>query len=621
MKINFKQQGGAMPPYLSYRPYSPAGNSAVTQQTTTQTTQSTSDKTKDDGKIKDKDLAAMIKEADLLPNDEVKVISQLKNMYELMELSGNNTFGMMSLYLNILQKAKQGKFSRTQYDNSYIEAKEDKGLNEIAITSEGKFVSLKKDRRGLESVSPTEYFKNPEKYRLVTNSNLLYLRAYNPDFASQDSIFGVVENAIGMEKVQSLIKSNLESLGTNESTYSINIHQENGQVVEGAEVLKQLQKNGFPGETSIDGLYQAKIINKNQQTQAKLAISYLYQMLPDNAKVLLKYKARGSDKGVFDLISSLVLSKSNFTSDISLDYKGAYDKDGIDKNSETYSKKSESEPKVSPSAQFIMGLGQTDMFQIQDGTREGLLVQSTTMPLQKDGKNMGRSTLLEVTSSDLNGALYTNNITMGGVQIDPSALNDVMVDGNVYRIDMVIDTQAAMNGIIKPDFRALKKKEQADKEIKDLGIDPKNYSEINKVYQKHGLPWKYNSQGKLNTQQYATFAVFDGIASSKAFDEDEMEKAEWDNYLQPLGENATKNAIDEFKLRNSNFTFDTGSLFRDGDRMLKGTVYIPIKKNALNYMSTSMTGKQATFYHDLSVERQYSQNKKLQNYHNPNNEQ
>jgi len=48
---------------------------------------------------------------------------------------------------------------------------------------------------------------------------------------------------------------------------------------------------------SLDGLYKAKYIRKDQAEQISAAINYLYDVLPDNAKQLLKLKT-GSQKGV-----------------------------------------------------------------------------------------------------------------------------------------------------------------------------------------------------------------------------------------------------------------------------------------------------------------------------------
>jgi hypothetical protein len=46
---------------------------------------------------------------------------------------------------------------------------------------------------------------------------------------------------------------------------------------------------------NISDLYKYKYLTKSQAEQAKKAIQYIYQTLPNNAKTLLKMKSDGSD--------------------------------------------------------------------------------------------------------------------------------------------------------------------------------------------------------------------------------------------------------------------------------------------------------------------------------------
>jgi hypothetical protein len=50
----------------------------------------------------------------------------------------------------------------------------------------------------IKSMSPEEYLANKSKLHLVTNSELLYMRANDKRFANNDTIFGIVSNGIGI---------------------------------------------------------------------------------------------------------------------------------------------------------------------------------------------------------------------------------------------------------------------------------------------------------------------------------------------------------------------------------------------------------------------------------------
>jgi hypothetical protein len=58
------------------------------------------------------------------------------------------------------------------------------------------------------------------KYRLLTNSEVLDLNGTNASFMFDTTLLKIVENGIGMEKVNELIKNASMSLGTSEAQQS-----------------------------------------------------------------------------------------------------------------------------------------------------------------------------------------------------------------------------------------------------------------------------------------------------------------------------------------------------------------------------------------------------------------
>ena len=51
---------------------------------------------------------------------------------------------------------------------------------------------VKDSDNNIRAISPTEYFKNKDKYRIQTNSNLLYSREHDPNMAFQNSLLEIV---------------------------------------------------------------------------------------------------------------------------------------------------------------------------------------------------------------------------------------------------------------------------------------------------------------------------------------------------------------------------------------------------------------------------------------------
>lgn len=171
------------------------------------------------------------------------------------------------MYLGALYKTKVAGYNKKEYDNAYKIVKDNKGLSEFAITDNGSLVVQNRETGQFTTIKVQEFLANPDafttdasKYAVQTNSNLLYWRAHSKNQAFNNGVFSIVENGIGLEKVAELVNSNLNNLGKSETTKPFSIYSQSGQIVAGADVLKELQKQGV--NTTIDGLYEGKVISE-----------------------------------------------------------------------------------------------------------------------------------------------------------------------------------------------------------------------------------------------------------------------------------------------------------------------------------------------------------------------
>lgn len=631
MKIQFKQQGGAMPPYLTFTPFIPTSNIPQNTIGGQQQTATTTSK-QDTGKVTEKDLVSMIEKIDGLPNDMYQVITGLKQMYTLQNVlpSTFSTKSLVDTYLNSLYKTKVATFNKKQFDETYNIVKANKGLSEVAITDSGELIAQNLNTGELKNINVDQYLANKDQfdkkgYQLLTNSNLLYMRAHSPNYAFNNSIFTIVENGIGLEKVQDLLKNNINQLGESNASVVTSVYQKDGKILAGAELLRQLE--GYKSNTSIDGLYEAKKVTSEQREQIRLAINYLYTTLPENAKALLRLKSGGGEAGAKQLIEQLLLSKQNVKLESSVTYKGDYNSDGSKKRSSGESGDSTDDKlKYNSAVQLLAGVGYKSKFIIQDGTSDGIIVSSNEIPATKQNQKLGRSSLLDLSQSDFGGILKFKDATMGGLTINQTALDKVMTDGIVHSMDMIIDQNALEKGIIKPDLKALKRKQQADDYIKQNNIDSKDLNKVNEVYQKFNLPMLYDKNGELNANYYARFAVFDGTAISSAFEDTQDSDITFNDFLKELEGQDELNALDEFKKSNPKMHYDSKSwwdsaspIWNSHDSIYKGTIFIPIKNHTLNAMAgTNMTGSQIMQLEDAENYK-IQQQKKIQQWVNGNN--
>lgn len=147
-------------------------------------------------------------------------------------------------------------------------------------------------------------------YQLLTNSNLLYLRANSTDAAFNHKLITVAQNGVGMETINKLIFDSIANLGTSVYSEEGYAKTKQGELLEGLEdFYKAIQASDGNFNGTINDLYKYNLLTKTQAEQAKKAMQYVYNTLPLNVKALLKVKSDGSDVGALKLIETIISSK------------------------------------------------------------------------------------------------------------------------------------------------------------------------------------------------------------------------------------------------------------------------------------------------------------------------
>lgn len=504
--------------------------------------------------------------------------------------SSDSLFGstsqIASQYANTLLGIKIANFSKKKYDEIKKTLDQNGGLNEIAVTDSGGV--LVSDSEGkVSQISIDKYLQNKNRYKALTNSNILYMRAYDTTYANNDALMDIAANGIGLTEINKQIKSALTKLGSDDNT------RESYTVLQGVETLKEIYNK--TGEIKPGGLYKIKNVSSTQKAQAQAAIQYIWSMLPENAKAVLKLKT-GSDEGaqllVANYVASGTTSKQEYHESYLLDEEG--NKPGAKKEGK------ESERKYTPGvvSNFIRGNGKKHAFTIMNGTSDGLNVQGVSAPLTDNtGKVLGACSLATANKGGFSGNLDWNNVSMGGVPISEAHLSELMcTDGQVTSIDFPIDLEEKQKGNIVPNYKMFAAKESADREVHAAQLEEKgDWEAINKIYAKYNLPVKYDASGHLNTTQWARFGVMQGVALSKAFGEDdqsfnnllkEVSDTELESYLK-LFNNEAHISGSQQELKGKDIEFDKSSwwdkMWGNGqhwwsthDQMFKGTIFVPI---------------------------------------------
>lgn len=301
MKIIPKLQRGGSSFFTVYEPAQAPKSTTPTKSTSGSTKASSSPKKDDDeekGLVTQKDLFNMLKEIDGLPNEMSIIQSELLSAFNLAKLTGKPA-DIESLYLKSLMKVKIATSNKTEFNEVVKEGIKNGIMNEVAIAPNGDVMVQNSESGELSAMSLKEFSQNSGKYKLLTNSNVAWLRKNDPKYAYNDSLRDVINNGMSFTIFQDLVDKAKVSIGTQEINSSGFINAtDKDKAVQGLSVLKQLSETGAlqaQNSISIEGLYKYDLITKSQAQQIKSLIDYMQKVLPQNTKTWASLKTNISD--------------------------------------------------------------------------------------------------------------------------------------------------------------------------------------------------------------------------------------------------------------------------------------------------------------------------------------
>lgn len=573
-------QGGATPPYVAYQPVivSDKRTSAIPEEAVAAKVASDADK----GKLTSKDLYTMLKEKlKGLPSDVDVAMWKLQSVEESLNLDFFHDFtsNVENRYLNALQTMNQLSFSREQYDKALDNVKSNGGLNEAAIDQYGQvYMTNGKDYK---LMSPEE--AKQSGWKQMTNQDLLYLRANDPNLSGKDEILNVVNNGIGISQVTKMIQDSIGNLGTNSNSETAYATTQQGQLIQGLnDFIKAAQETG-QYDASIEDLYKAQIINKTQASQASQAIAYIYKTLPQNAKSLLKTRTQGgTDKEALNLVSTLVLSKTSEDRSFTVDLEGGPTKKSMSKDANAGSK-DDTELKTSLPLQVMQDMGGADIAPVTidkgDGVQMSVYGSFFSAINDKKGEPIVNTSLQNMLAQSGLQDIVKNarSITFGDQKLTPEQLSKITYNNTgVVRADLPVNEDGTVKLSVLDDFNA------AMNEIKGLGNTSKEQVEAIKA--KYHLDQYLKDDGTPDPKHTAPFMLTEGYTTEKNGIEDtafvKHIKNPTDDQIQLIkdsltigtGKDAKVPDIDTFDWYNPFDYFGTENIY-------KATVYIPISNN------------------------------------------
>lgn len=595
MKIIPKlQQGGSFQDFFTE--YQPIQIQAPRKEYRSERSESLSKKDNDKGKLTQKDFFDMIKDIDGLPNEMKAIVNNLMNTFQINNLTGQDTNDIAIMYLSNLQQLKLAKDNKVKYNEAYKNAQENGAMHEPAISSDGKLV-VQLNNGKIKSVDLKTYFNNQDSYHPLTVANIAQLRAFDSEFNFDPyQAFEIMNNGVGFEAFQKLIDTAKNNLGSTEYTVGGMFTIEN-EASKGLKTIQDLRKQGIlndldlqqlGGSVTAEGLYNYKVINRDQLEQIKALTTYITAVLPDRAKTWAAWKLQtpNKNKATNDLVFQYLIGSQTTSHTFEPSYKG-----DIDKSKSSSDKDGDDSTKEGFVAQVQSGKGGND-------TPFTYLLKNTSATAY-GSKYYG---MIEGVDSNCSLEQFLNKSGFGFLVTEPESITfgDIPINKDSYK-DIMVKASAGAYAVTLPTkngklwLEAIPVYDKFQKELRNSGINPNTNEYIIKVQELLKKP-EYtelsniiNNNGELNPNYSGHFLVLEALTSEKAkgiYDNKLYNLSDLESdFIQDVSDNDDLYDTLEEGLSTENNKYDLSNNFLYHDDIYRGNVYIPLNSNRINAMN------------------------------------
>ena len=502
MKLKVYQQGGG----LIYTPFIPEQYA----DSSGRSSKSSSGSDDEDAKLDplDKELLGLMKDQNLLPSDIQMIYNRLiafqRSTQRLSGLEGTGSYrSVMPGMLQIMSLVSQAKYNKARADSAIKQMTDENTGSDIALDKYGRMYVQNMDGK-IEKIKPSDY--DIEKYRPISNSELMYLREQNLPFDSD--ILSDVAETVGMTSISKEIDRIIDAFG---QTKTEGYFDKNS-----SEIFKALASK------SPEGIY--KLTEEKSSADLRKAWNIVFKQLPTNMQHVLDARAALSGSDPANFIHEIVLSNLDYTFGIDYDAQqskaAGFDTDPNKTDSEKLQEKDNYQIRfatgqgmpievfLTPSAAKINEVG---TFKVQ-GLDFGPMLNMDQLPIGQ----MNLQQLLfgnDKKVSALATSVRSTDVTFGNKLLNYSELPAIMFNNESLTSKVYLPYRNE-NGHFVPDFKKL---EDFNAYMEDIKGKSLTVTERNGLLQKHNLNASDiipSADGKSftlrDTMPFLTFSAYAG---------------------------------------------------------------------------------------------------------------
>ena len=543
-KVNKYQTGGLIAvqslPFQSY----PTSSGDETTKSKKQSSSSTDD---DDSKLADALLKQMVGKA--ITNDVMQYKSDIDNGYsryqQMGELERNSFEGRrLKDFISGRDFSQISRLQRSKelFDKAIETVEQNKSYDEIAITTNG-VIAMNQENGNIENINLSDYAKDisegNNKYKALTNAELINLREVDPRFTNNNNIFSYLQMSKGMPVIKNEIDSYLTNIGKSiESSSTNQFVKGNNQKILNS--VQEIQKEAAEGVFDV----QSVVKKSTNDVQLKTALESIWSNLSDSSKQVLKARAAKTgvgpqeiDKTAKGFIALMVAGRLDTVEDYSTDIKYNNDLSKIAKGGSASDDMKGTED-LGPIAALAAGALPIQKYTINPGSNYQYSADASVLGTYRvNGEATGPQMLSDM--PDIMSIVDKKNISAGESPISFENLGSVKYDGsNIANVELPVRYVKDSNNVTKmvPDSKLSKRIEEAQKEIDSLPV--KDINTIREIYAAHDIETNY--QGKP-VYKYQKFLIFDAVVGEEVLDESNIDNS----FLEDVDNEMTKNIFNQ----------------------------------------------------------------------------
>lgn len=634
MNINIQtlqSGGGVLPPLTYYRPVMVNNQQPVQYQSNSQYSSGPSTKSNQSAKSEEKDegfkeINDLFKEINALPSDLDNLSSQLQQFAQLKSM-GLDSSVLARQYVQLLMNVKKADFNRKEYDNAYTNIAKRNNLDTPVILQDGSLLVTEIGKKEPITMSVDNYLQNQDKYKFLTNQELLQMRA--EFYPNNNNILSIASHGISIQDVKTYLESLVSKFGSNSVEQDSHEGRHSKKIITALDLIeKAYDDNELDVEsTTLNGMFKRTKTTVDQKQQMKQALEYMYDMLPSNMRSLLKLNSEGKDPKI--IIAELLNARSSSSvkdKEFLLEKENGLKPGAKGKSSSTDADgNDESKLTVDKFSQMVSGTGGTNSsYRIMNKDGYSLSVKGLSYgnPGLKGGdlKEGSLQNLLDYGYGNFTpGDDYA--ITFGDQILSSKDFDQIafLNDRSTTRVILPVKEE---NGKYVPDLDLIER-HQDKIDIINNKQGNLNDPEVKKAMEELGL---YNPVTGLPEQsRLQVYICVNGLATDRNIKNTSFVELVKGDDLDPLV-SKFENAVHQSKSENGSgveydFDFDKdsfwpGDWFGLHDNLYKGTIFIPITAN-VNQAKTASGTTYKQDYQD-AYEEDYQMGE-LRRYANPTN--